>query len=135
MKKGFVGARLKYPPAGKAYPFGWLVIITLLLVLMVGCAHWDALTPDEKARATVDLMQTQLEEMFDQSKLYVDAHPEYLEKWKTEIVPAFDVANKTLLDVINLAKTKDMTASEVRAIVQPLINRVVFFLGQIGLFD
>ena len=111
------------------------MIVTILLIFMVGCAGWDLLTPDEKARASIDLMQTQLEEMFDTSKAYVDTHPEYLEKWKVEIVPAFDVANKTLADVAHIAKTQDMTAAEVRAIVQPLINRIVFFLGQIGMFD
>jgi len=111
------------------------IIVSILLVLMVGCASWRLLTPDEKARASIDLMQTQLEEMFDTSKAYVDLHPEYVDKWKAEIVPAFDVANKTLADVAYLARTQDMTVAEVRAIIQPLINRIIFFLGQVGLFD
>ena len=112
-----------------------IAVISILLIFLVGCAGWEVLTPQEKAKAVIDTLQTQIEEMFDNSKLYVDAHPEYLEKWKTEIVPAFDVANKTLADVAKIAQAEGMTAAEVRAIVQPLINRIIYFLGEIGLFE
>lgn len=110
-------------------------IVLFLLIFVVGCAAWSTLTRDEKARAVVDLMQTQLEEMFDQSKAYLDLHPEYQDKWKTEIVPAFDVANKTLADVAHLAKSQPMTAAQIRAVVEPLIGRIICLLGQIGYFD
>lgn len=109
------------------------LVLCLTLVILVGCAaQWELLTPDQKARATTDMIQIQLEETFDQAKAYIDVHPEHLEVWKAEIVPAFDLANKALKDVIELAQMEEITPAEVRARVNPLVNRVIIFLHKIG---
>ena len=108
------------------------ILVILMAVLMVGCAHWAELTRQEKARTVADGIQEELDEMFDSSKMYLDLHPEYQEKWKTKIVPAFDLANKTLKEVSELAKMEVITPDEVRQRMIPLLNRLIRYLVEIG---
>lgn len=109
-----------------------VAVLVAAVFLFAGCAAWDALSPDEKARATVDMMQIQLEETFDQAKAYVELHPEYADVWKAKVVPAFDLANKALADAIELAQKEQITPADIRAKVNPLVNRVIIYLHEIG---
>lgn len=110
-------------------------VLTMVVFIGVGCASWELLTPDQKARAIVDGMQLQLNDLFDQGKAYVDAHPEHLEVWQTEIIPVFDMANKAIADVIELAKLEQIGPRDVESKIVPFLNRVLMHLDKIGVFD
>lgn len=113
----------------------WFLVMVLFLSL-VACAgvqeKWNKLTPDEKARIVIGDIQGQLDNFFTTGKAYVTANPKYQDKWKKEIVPAFDVANKALAGVITLSRTKPLTPDMVYATVQAQVNNVLALLIQIG---
>lgn len=119
----------------------WLAsfIIVVLLIFMVGCAglmeKWKALTPDQKARVTIDFLQDQLDGHLEMSIAYVRAHPELEERWKAEGVPAFDLANKAIKDVIDLGQEEELTPEIVKAKVVPLINRIISFMVKVGIME
>jgi len=108
----------------------------LLLLLLVSCAtiqeQWNKLTPDEKARIVINDLQTQLSNLWETGKTYVDANPQYQEKWKKEIVPIFDSANKNLKVAITLSKVNQITPDVVYQNIQPAINSIIIMLVQIG---
>mgnify|MGYP001566531432 CR=1 FL=1 len=113
------------------------VLVGLLaIVLLVGCAglqaKWAALTPDEKARIVISDLQGQLDNAFTQGKAYVAAKPELQVKWKSNIIPAFDVANKALASVIVVGKTKPLTPEFVYAQAQVQVTNVLNLLIQLG---
>jgi len=113
-----------------------LFLSVILLVTLVSCVElqekWKALTPDQKAQVIIGDIQGQLTNAFNTGKAYIATKPEYQEKWKTQIVPAFDIANKALASVIVLGKTKPLTPEFVYAQVQPQVTNVVNLLILIG---
>ena len=109
-------------------------VILLLVIVLAGCAAWQAMTTDQKARWTMDLFQVQLEELWDQGKAYLAEHPEYEEDWKRHIAPAFDIANRSLKEAMDMAQAEDLTVAQIRAKIQPLVNDVMAHLTRIGLF-
>ena len=107
-----------------------IAILILFLAFSLACsqgfqAKWNALTPDEKARVIINDLQSQLNTKFDEAKAIVTLKPEYQTIWKTEIVPAFDMANKALKSASILAQQGKMTPDEVYAQITPLIAKVV----------
>jgi enamine deaminase RidA (YjgF/YER057c/UK114 family) len=117
----------------------WSVLLALILLVgigLAGCASiqesWDRLTPDQKARVIVNDLQQQLDQAFDTSKAYVALHPEYQATWQNEVVPAFDVANEAMKNVITLAQNGDITPDEVYEQIQPLLNKILALLASIG---
>lgn len=109
------------------------VLVFLLMIVLIGCAGNQAnLTPDETARVAIASIQRQLDTTFDSAKLYVELKPQYQEKWKKEIIPAFDAANKTLKIVIDMNQIQAMTAEEVRDYVKEQMNLVLILLNEIG---
>ena len=113
-----------------------LFLSVILLATLVSCVElqekWRALTPDQKAQVIIGDIQGQLTNAFNTGKAYIATKPEYQEKWKTQIVPAFDIANKALASVIVLGKTKPLTPEFVYAQVQPQVTNVVNLLILIG---
>jgi len=113
-----------------------LLILLPIILALVACAgvqeKWNKLTPDEKARIIIGDFQGQLDNLFDQGKAYVVAHPDKQELWKTKAIPAFSVANQSLASVITLGKTKPLTPDQVYAVVQANVNAVVTLLTQMG---
>jgi len=116
-----------------------ILLVLALCVCLASCASlkaaWQGLTPDQKARVVLDELQTQLDQNFDLAKNYVDAHPEYAEVWKAEVVPTFDLANKALKDVMDLAQKGEITPEEVRSRVMPFVNKVVTYLVLMGVLE
>lgn len=112
------------------------LVIVALCVGLFGCAgiqdKWNALSADEKARIVINDLQGQLNTLFDTSRAYVTANPKYQVDWKTKIVPAFDVANKSLLSAMTLAKSGQITPDQVYAQIQPVMNSVINLLVSIG---
>ena len=108
----------------------------VLLACLVSCAgiqeKWNVLTPDEKARIIVSDIQAQLNTLFDTSKAYVIANPKYQEKWRTQIIPAFDLTNESLASAMILAKAGKITPDQVYAQVQPILNSLITLLVSIG---
>lgn len=113
-----------------------LLLVMVVFLSLVACAgvqeKWNALTPDEKARVVVNDIQAQLNTLFDTGKAYVMANPKYQDKWKKEIIPAFDLANKTLASANILAKAGKITPDQVYGQVQPVLNSVIALLVSIG---
>jgi hypothetical protein len=113
-----------------------IAAIIILIIALIGCtASWELLTPDQKARAIIDGMQLQLNDLFDQGKAYIDTHPDKLEVWQTEIIPVFDMANKAIADTIELAKLEKIGPRDVQQKLMPFLNRVLMHLDNIGVFD
>lgn len=116
-----------------------LLVMPIILMLLVGCvtmsnlqAKWNSLTQDQKARIVINDLQGQLTNLFDQGKLYVTANPTKQTEWKTKVIPAFDVANKALGDVIALGRTQLLTPDLIYARVQPRVNEVLTLLVKLG---
>ncbi len=124
--KHYLSSRLKWFP----------IILLLTLFILGGCAtvqeSWNKLTPDQKARVVINDLQSQLDTLFNTGKTYVTSNPQYQDKWKKQIVPAFDVANKGLRSATELAKTGQITPDQVYAQIQPLINSTINLLISIG---
>ena len=112
-------------------------ICLLLMVFCLGCTgiqeKWDLLTPDEKARVVIGDIQDQLDIMFDQAKIYFDAHPEHESVWVNDIVPAFKVANETIADVMALAQAEEITPQLVYSRISPFIAKIVNLVAKYGL--
>lgn len=113
-----------------------LLIVIVVIFTLVSCAgiqaKWQALTPDQKARIVIGDFQGQLDNAFTQGKAYVASKPDLQVKWKAQIVPAFDVANKAIASVIALGKTKLLTPDFVYTQVQAQVTNVLNLLIQIG---
>lgn len=110
--------------------------LCLVVFLLVGCAgiqeKWNNLNSDEKARIILNDLQSQLNTLFDTGKAFVVANPQHTATWKTKIIPAFDLANKSLLSAMNLSKLGQITPDEVYGQVQPVLNSCINLLVQIG---
>jgi hypothetical protein len=112
------------------------VLVCLLGVVLLACfiscstiqEKWSALTPDQQARIIIDDLQGQLDNAFVSVKAQIGTKPE----WKSTIVPAFDVANKALADVIAIGKTQPLTPELVYSKVQNQINNVLNLCVQFG---
>lgn len=123
-----------------------LLIISLLLFPMIqSCAtmgttgqptfqeQWNNLTPDQKARVTLNGIQAQLNQQFDQTKLYIGSNPQYSAVWKFEIVPMFDKANKAVKAMIQTAMIGTLTPDQVYLKIQPMINELALKLISMGM--
>ena len=103
-----------------------------LMLLLVACAgvqeKWNTLTPDQKARVVINDLQAQLDKKFDETKAYVALKPELQAVWKSDIVPAFDVANRALKSSMVLAQAGKIGPDQVYATVSPLMANVVNLL-------
>lgn len=108
------------------------VVMFLVMIVLVSCAgvqeKWNQLTPDQKARIIIGDIQDQLSTVFDTAKAQIGHKPE----WKAKVVPAFDVANKALADVIALGKAQPLTPAMVYEKVQNQVNNVLNLCIQLG---
>jgi hypothetical protein len=117
----------------KKMKVGLSLLICLIFIACAGVQEkWNSLTPDQKARVIVNDLQGQLNNLFDQGKVYVATKPEHQVLWKTNIVPAFDQANKSIKTIIDLGKNKTLTPEYVYSIINPRIVEVVAYLVKIG---
>lgn len=112
------------------------VIMFLALIVLAACAgiqaKWDALTPDEQARIILNGLQSQVDNALAESTAYVAKKPELQTKWKTQVIPAFDVANKAIASAITLGKTKPLTPAIVYAQAQAQVSNLLNLLIQMG---
>ena len=111
------------------------IYLVMVLMMVVGCVstQWNNLTTDQKARIIGGGMQTQLSNLFDTGKAYVTANPQSQEVWKTKAIPAFDVANKTLLEGLKSAKSGTISPEDIIGKVQPLIDSLRSLLTAMGI--
>lgn len=113
-----------------------IIGLLILVMFLFSCASiqesWNKLTPQEKSRIILNDMQEHLGSLFDTGKSYVVLHPEYQNKWKNDIIPAFSVTNRALASAIMLSKIGTTSPDEVYAQIQPLINTVSSLLFSIG---
>jgi hypothetical protein len=111
------------------------MLAVVLLAGLLSCAglqaKWSALTPDEKARIVINDLQGQLDNAFTQGKAYIAVTPTAQAQWRTQIVPAFDVANKALASIILIGKTKPLTPEFVYAQAQAQVTNVLNLLIQL----
>jgi len=108
-----------------------------LVVLVLGCAadlqeKWNALSPGDQAKIILNQAQDQLTDSFRIGRDYVKSRPEFDGVWKSQIVPGFDVANKSILAALNMAGTGVVTPEKVYAEVMPLVKAVLDKLVEIG---
>jgi hypothetical protein len=95
--------------------------------------QWNALTPDQKARVTLNGIQTQLNQQFDTAKAFVTANPQYKDAWQKEVVPMFDKANKAVKAMIETAMVSSLTPDQVYLKIQPMINELALKLISMGM--
>jgi len=107
-------------------------LVTVLMLTLLSCTttqeKWNELTPDEKARIIIGDIQAQLDGAFDSAKLQIGHKPE----WKTKAVPAFDMANKAIADVIKIGKTKPLDPAMVYMMVQTQVSNALNLCVQLG---
>lgn len=111
-------------------------ILLFILFLLASCSSmqekWNALTPDEKARTVLADFQDQLTNSWKMGKDYVALHPEHQAIWKEKVVPAFDIANKKLADLMKRGMSQTLTPDTIYDEAQDLITNVINYLIQIG---
>jgi hypothetical protein len=130
---------------GKVFSILLLVASLFLFPMIQSCAtmgttgqpsfqeQWNSLTPDQKARVTLNGIQTQLNQQFDTAKAYVTANPQYKDAWQKEVVPIFDKANKAVKAMIDTAMISSLTADQVYLKIQPMINELALKLISMGM--
>lgn len=117
---------------------GVRVFVAMALVLFVlGCTkniqdQWNALSPGDQAKIILNQAQDQLTDNFRIGKEYVTARPQYDAVWKAEIVPAFDLANKSIKAGLNLAAAGTINPDKVYSEIMPLVRAVLSKLVAIG---
>lgn len=111
--------------------FGVLVVVFALM--FSGCGLLSGLTRDEKARLITDGWQETLGDLWTEGKAYIAEHPQHQELWKEKVVPAFDIANTTLKDIIDLAQKEDITPQEVEDMMGPLLKKIYGYMAQLGI--
>jgi len=108
------------------------LLILVLAISLNSCSgiqdKWNKLTPDEKARIVIGDIQDQLNNVFDTAKAQIGHKPE----WREKVIPAFDLANKALGDVIILGMMKPLTPAMVYEKVQNQVNNVLNLCIQLG---
>ena len=124
-----------------------LVVLVALTLSMPGCASLFGgaastttsastvtLTADQKARIVVGTVQDQLGKVFDAGLLYVKMYPAKQPEWKAKIVPAFDVANKSIATYMAAKDAKDPVdaLSKATAMIQPVMDLLIVFGVNIG---
>lgn len=116
-------------------------VLTVFLVVMalISCSsiqqikqNWQDIKADEKARIICEFIQSELEITFDTAKNYVVMHPQFQADWKAKVVPAFDVANKTLASYMILAKANKVTFIDVGKGMVPMLQPILAALGAWG---
>jgi len=120
----------------KSWSFSLLSVL-LLTVFLISCTatlqeQWNVLSPKDQAMVIINQAQDQLTDNFRIGKEYVAAKPEYQAAWKAEVVPAFDLANKSIKSALNLAATGTITPDIVYQEVMPLVKVVLTKLVAIG---
>jgi hypothetical protein len=119
------------------------ICLFFVLVLLAGCAtmtnlqtSWNKLTPNDKARVVVGGFQDQLNNLFDLGRVYVLAHPEKAEQWKTKVIPAFDTANKSLRTYIIMVgmgtATPEMVFKEIPAMIVSVVDLLTVMGVKVG---
>lgn len=107
-----------------------------LLITLVGCAtlqdQWNKLTPDEQARVIIKGFQRQVTNLLISTEAYVKANPKYAENWKNKILPSAELVKQMLDVLIDLKTTPKLTPDLVYSKVQPLMNNLILFIGEIG---
>jgi len=131
--------------AGKVSSILLLIASLFLFPMIQSCAtmgttgqpsfqdQWNKLTPDQKARIVINGLQKQLDQQFDQVKLYIGSNPQYSAVWKFEIVPMFDKTNKAIKAIVDTAMVMQLTPEMVYAKIQPMINELAIKLISIGM--
>lgn len=95
--------------------------------------QWNSLSPDQQARVIIGGLQKELGRQFDQGKAIVTLKPEYAPVWKSEIVPLFDKANKTLRTLELTGSAIQLTPEAVYTKMQPIISELAIKLISIGM--
>lgn len=115
------------------------ILVVLMIFFLMSCTtiatlqqQWNKLTPNEKARIVVGGFQDQLNTLFDIGKAYVDKNPDKLPVWKSQVVPAFDTANKALKGYIILIGAGTATPEMLYKEIPPVIKSVISLLTNMG---
>lgn len=102
-----------------------ILLAVVLLLALVSCAgiqeKWNKLTPNEQARIILNGLQDQLTIAFDQCKVQIGNKLE----WKTKVVPAFDIANKSIAKVYELGNSPILTPQMVLEKVQAQVDEAL----------
>ncbi len=110
------------------------ILLSLVLLACFSCATTTVqLTKDQEARILLNGIQVNLSTLFDTAKALVVASPKYQDVWKNKVNPAFDLANKTVKDALDLAKKGQYTPADIQAKVNPFITRLIVLLAQEGI--
>jgi hypothetical protein len=113
-----------------------IMIAVLAGLTLGGCALFKSLTADQKARIVADLVQDQLQISFMGAKDFMALHEDdeaLQEAWKGKIVPAVDVTNRTLRDVMQLLGNEQtvellrsrLSADDAKIILGTMLNSAI----------
>lgn len=112
------------------------LVMLCCILSMAGCptlqSQWNNLTPDEQGRIVIGGMQAQLDTLFDTGKSFVVQNPQYQDKWQSEIVPSFNVANNAIRTYATLMAQGKTDVATVIKEVTPLMDAVKKLLQGIG---
>jgi hypothetical protein len=115
-----------------------VLTILSLIFLLVACAtikeKWDKLSPQEQNRLILNGIQKSFNDLFIQARDYVVANPKYEKDWTTKILPAFNVANRALKQVILESMEPSSNLTDLLKKITPLAADVKLLLKEIG-FD
>lgn len=106
------------------------ILCLIALLSLLSCA--SNVTSDQQARIVLGDVQQQLDVAFDVAKAYYDQHPDKKAEWQGKVIPIFDTANKSLLNLETLYKRGAITMQDAVAQAQPILTNVVQTLATLG---
>ena len=113
----------------------WLV---LAVTLAVGCANVN-LTPDQKARATVNEIRAELKAVFDTAKAFNEISGEsYQKAYKRDILPNIERAYLILRGSAEMGKTlnqEPLSPAEITNSIRPIIAEILGVLVKYGVLS
>ena len=113
--------------------------ILIILVLLSGCASlkaaWDKATPQERTNIVLYGLQQSLNSGLDAGIAYVKQKndPKITNEWHTRIIPAFDIANKTLRQLIIDTQAGKITVADALKSVSVQFNEIQSMLAAWGI--
>jgi hypothetical protein len=113
-----------------------IFVMLLLCCTLFACGsvqeQWGKLSPDEQGRIIAGSLQDNLQTTWAAGTAYVARNPQYQEEWTQKIVPAFDVANKSLATYMTLMQDGKIAPDELFSKMSPLVKSVTDMLKAIG---
>ena len=120
----------------------YVLVISFMMATMISCGsmkniakEWEKRTPEERGRITLNLAQGIVATCFETGQTFVNKDPvKYQTEWKEKVLPAIDLANKSIATALTVLKNGGyLTQEDVVTRVAPNIKAITDLLAGWGI--